>query len=80
MRLFDGFHKIDEVTDPEGNKRERLVLKSAVGAFVVDSRGRVCLVRQYRPAVGHETWEIPAGVLDKGFSKEQTIYEELLED
>ena len=32
--------------------------------LAVDEQDRVLLIRQYRHPVGHELWEIPAGLLD----------------
>lgn len=82
--LYDGFHKIIEV-EAEMNgkkvKRERLLLKSAVGGIVIDENNRIGLVVQYRPTIEQMTREIPAGVLDKpGLTPLQTLIEELEEE
>lgn len=81
--LFDGFHTITEVeAEIKGKKvlREKLGLKSAVAAIVIDETGRIGLVSQYRPAIARHIWEIPAGVLDKDLSNYQTLLEELEEE
>lgn len=81
--LYDGFHKIEEViTEVKGKvaKRERLKLPSAVGGLVIDEDNRVAIVKQYRPTIGKTTYEIPAGVLDKGLTPVETLLEELAEE
>ncbi|MEI7883991.1 MAG: NUDIX hydrolase [Clostridia bacterium] len=55
--------------------------RDAVAALVEDSVGKVLLVRQFRPSIFQETWEIPAGVVDKmALSYEEIMSEELLEE
>lgn len=81
--LYNGFHKIYEVeTEVEDRKvtRERLHLPSAVGGLVKDEDGRIALVSQYRPVIGLNTKEIPAGVLDKNLTEKETLIEELEEE
>ncbi|MBO1903071.1 NUDIX hydrolase [Leucobacter weissii] len=36
----------------------------AVAALALDEAGRVLLIRQYRHAIAHRDWEIPAGLMD----------------
>lgn len=66
--LYDGWHKIEEVITENARyetvTREKLHLKSAVAAIVTDAKGKIGLVRQFRPAIADYTFEIPAGVLD----------------
>lgn len=52
------------------------------GAAVValDDDNRICLVRQYRHAVGDWIWEIPAGKIDNGDPPLQTAQRELAEE
>ena len=81
--IYDGFHKIEMIKAEMKGKtvsRERLIIPSAVGGLVVDSKGRVALVSQYRPTIGQYTKEIPAGILDKNLSKIDTLLEELEEE
>lgn len=82
--LYDGFYKIVEVeAELKGKKvmREKLIQKSAVAALVIDSDFRVGLVKQFRPAIGEYTYEIPAGVLDKpGLTPKEVLLEELQEE
>lgn len=44
--------------------REYMRHPGAVAVLAVDDQDRVLLIRQYRHPVGHELWEIPAGLLD----------------
>lgn len=82
--LYDGFHRIENVKAViKGKKvnREKLVIKSAVGALVLDEKNRMGLVSQFRPTVNEQIWEIPAGILDKpNLSKLETMLEELEEE
>ncbi|HEX5562522.1 MAG TPA: NUDIX hydrolase [Nocardioidaceae bacterium] len=45
-------------------EREYVSHPGAVGVLALDDHDRVLMVRQYRHAVRHELWEIPAGLLD----------------
>ncbi|AMP21431.1 hypothetical protein AZF37_08465 [endosymbiont 'TC1' of Trimyema compressum] len=65
------------------NKRryEILVKKDAVAALAEDKEERILLVKQFRPALLRETWEIPAGVMDKaGLDEKAIVIEELSEE
>jgi ADP-ribose diphosphatase len=42
--------------------------------------GRIPIVRQYRPAVERFTWELPAGLVDKGEQPEACCKRELMEE
>jgi ADP-ribose pyrophosphatase len=42
--------------------------------------GRVVLIRQYRPIVGAEIWELPAGTIEAGESPEVCARRELVEE
>jgi ADP-ribose pyrophosphatase len=42
--------------------------------------GRVVLIRQYRPIVGAEIWELPAGTMEAGESAEACARRELTEE
>jgi len=45
-----------------------------------DTRGRLLLVRQFRPAIDQVTLELPAGHVDPGDTPEETARKELLEE
>jgi 8-oxo-dGTP pyrophosphatase MutT (NUDIX family) len=42
--------------------------------------GMIPIVRQFRPAVGDFTWELPAGTIDAGETAEESCRRELLEE
>lgn len=49
-------------------------------AVVVERDGRVLGVRQRRPAIDRETWELPAGLIDPGEEPAQAAARELAEE
>jgi len=59
---------LDTVQLPNGATAELEIVHHPGGAAVValNAEGRVCLLRQYRHAVGGWLWELPAGKLDDG--------------
>jgi 8-oxo-dGTP pyrophosphatase MutT (NUDIX family) len=67
---------------PDGRNCEIEVVRHPGGAAAValDNSGRVCLIRQYRPAMQAWIWEIPAGKLDPGESPLCTAQRELEEE
>ena len=83
-KVYDGFHKIIKVKALMKGKevwRERLVLKSAVAAFMLDENDRMALVTQFRPVPNVYTMELPAGLLDKeGLTPLETLIEEISEE
>ena len=83
-RVYDGFHKVDILeVEVRGSARkvEKLGIKSAVGAILLDGEGKMGLVKQYRPCIGDYLYEIPAGLMDKeGKSHRETLIEEIEEE
>lgn len=78
--IYDGWLKLykREVKD-----REYEIVKNhdAVSAIVLNEENEILLVRQFRPAVMKETYEIPAGVLDiEGEEVEDCLIRELQEE
>ncbi|HEU4530286.1 MAG TPA: NUDIX hydrolase [Steroidobacteraceae bacterium] len=59
---------VETVTLPNGATAEMEVIRHPGGAAVaaVNEQGEVCLLRQYRHALGRWLWELPAGKLDGG--------------
>jgi ADP-ribose pyrophosphatase len=49
-------------------------------AILVERDGKVLFVRQYRPAIGASTLEIPAGLIDEGETPEEAAKRELAEE
>ena len=70
-----------EVQLSDGSRDWREIVRHHGGAGVVAVRdGRVCLVRQYRVALGRTTLEIPAGKVDPGEPREVCAARELTEE
>jgi ADP-ribose pyrophosphatase len=70
VRLSDG-----SVAD-----REVVVHRGAVALVPMVDRDHICLVRNFRYAVGKTLLEVPAGTLDPGESPDQTAGRELAEE
>ena len=56
--------------------------KSSAVCFVLfnETKEKVILVKQYRPGVKGETWEVPAGLIDKGENPKDAAFRELREE
>lgn len=67
---------------PDGRTATRDVVRhpGAVAIVALTEEGRICLVRQYRTALGRVTVEIPAGKLDPGEDPLEAAHRELLEE
>lgn len=67
---------------PDGREAVRDVVRhrGAVAVVALTDDGRICLVRQYRTALGRVTVEIPAGKLDPGEDPLDCARRELLEE
>ncbi len=71
----------EEVREDGSTVRRDLVLHpGAVAILPLVSEGRVCLLRNYRPAAGQTLWEIPAGTLEPGEPLEEAARRELAEE
>lgn len=67
--------------DTSGDSAYEVVERpAAVGIVAVTTAGEVILVRQHRPAVGRETLELPAGIIDPGETGVASAHRELLEE
>lgn len=73
---------VETVELPNGKVADFEVIHHPGGAAVVaiDAQGRVCLLRQYRPAVRDWVWELPAGRLEPGEPPMETARRELVEE
>ena len=71
-----------QVQLPDGRNAIRDVVRhpGAVAVVALTEEGRICLVRQYRTALGRVTVEIPAGKLDPGEDPLECASRELLEE
>jgi ADP-ribose pyrophosphatase len=72
----------ETVTLPNGKQPEIEIVRHPGGAAAValDDKGRVCLLRQYRPVFRDWIWELPAGKLDPGEDALATAQRELIEE
>ncbi|MFO1376638.1 MAG: NUDIX hydrolase [Steroidobacteraceae bacterium] len=73
---------VDEVRLPNGHEATLEVVHHPGGAAAVaiDADRRVCLLRQYRHAIGQWIVELPAGKLDTDEGPEATAQRELAEE
>jgi ADP-ribose pyrophosphatase len=63
--VFVGRYLRVEVQSSRGGEWETVRRMRAVGVLPVTPEGDVLLVRQYRPSIGRELTEIPAGLMDR---------------
>ena len=82
--VYDGYVKIYDcervISDGVVEKYTKVARKGASAGIVINEEGKMALVKQYRPILGRNTLEIPAGTLDKAISKRDIIIEELSEE
>jgi ADP-ribose pyrophosphatase len=60
--------------------RDVVIHPGAVAILPLLDGGRVCLLRNHRPAVGETLWEVPAGTLEPDEPFEQGAHRELAEE
>lgn len=74
--------RVDTVEVPGSGNREREIVEhpGAVAILPVLEDGRIVLVRQFRPAVGQELLEVPAGTMEGDEAPEDTARRELTEE
>ena len=71
-----------DVILPNGSKLSMEVVTHPGGSAVVavDDEDRVCLLKQYRPAIESWVWELPAGKIDNREPPLETAQRELQEE
>jgi ADP-ribose pyrophosphatase len=66
--------------DGQPVQRDLIWHPGAAAILPLTEDGRVCLLRNYRPALGQRLWEIPAGTLEPGESPAAAAARELAEE
>ena len=84
-RVYDGRIlnlRVDEIETENGKKAIREVVEhhTAVGVLAVTENNEALLVRQFRYAVGEETLEICAGLVEEGENLKATAEREMQEE
>jgi ADP-ribose pyrophosphatase len=67
---------------PNGREHEVAIVRHppSVVLLPIADDGRVILIRQYRPSIDREIWEVPAGSVDAGESPDQAAARECEEE
>ena len=81
--LYQGFVTDRRIAASIKGKRrlyELVDIKGAVAAIVVDARGFIGLVYQFRPAADQFTFEIPAGTIDNEKGPREILIDEIGEE
>jgi ADP-ribose diphosphatase len=67
---------------PNGTEHDVAIVRHrpCVVLIPVEEDGRIVLVRQYRPPIDRETWELPAGSIDTGETPEAAARRECEEE
>jgi ADP-ribose pyrophosphatase len=73
---------VDSTVLPDGTavRRDVVLHPGAVVILPLVDDGRVCLLRNHRPAVGETLWELPAGTLEPGEAPDRAAIRELAEE
>ena len=74
--------EVEQVRSPSGNDYELAIVRHrpSVVLLPVPDEGHVILIKQYRPSLGREIWELPAGSVDMGESAEEAAARECEEE
>ncbi len=74
--------EVERVRFPNGREFQVETVRHppSVVLIPIDDDGRVVLIRQYRPSVGRDLWELPAGTLDEGEAPEHAAARECEEE
>ena len=74
--------EVEQVRLPSGNDYELAIVhhRPSVVLVPVPDEGHVILVKQYRPSLGRQIWELPAGSVDIGESAEEAAARECEEE
>ena len=74
--------RVDDVIYPNGNRADVEIVEHNGGVCIIAQPDpeSIVLVRQFRPAIGRELWEVPAGKLDGDEDTETAARRELMEE
>ena len=74
--------RVDDVEYPNGNRSTLEVVEHNGGVSIVamPEPAKIVLVKQFRPAIGRELWEVPAGKLEAGEDPLAAAERELIEE
>lgn len=84
-KVFDGrvfSVTVESMTLPRGHRLEAEIIRhpGSVVLIPITDAGEIVLVRQYRPAIGRPSWELPAGSLKRGEAPESAAIRECHEE
>jgi ADP-ribose pyrophosphatase len=84
-RVFQGrilSVRVDDVVYPNGSRSTVEVVEHNGGVSIIamPEPAKIVLVRQFRPAIGRELWEVPAGKLEAGEDPMAAARRELIEE
>src|SRR5947207_9605241 len=67
---------------PDGREHDVAIVRHPPSVVIIpiEDDGRVVLIRQYRPALDRELWEVPAGSVDRGESADVAARRECEEE
>jgi ADP-ribose pyrophosphatase len=74
--------EVDAVRYPNGHERHVALVRHPPSVVLIPVRedGRVVLIRQFRPSISREIWELPAGKVDPGETAEAAAARECEEE
>ncbi len=74
--------RVDDVRYDNGHRSQVEVAEHRGGVAIIaqPSKDTIVLVRQYRPAIGRDMWEVPAGKLEAGEDPLDCATRELIEE
>ncbi len=74
--------RVDDVMYPNGNRSQVEIVEHGGGVSVIaqPEPSTIVLVKQFRPAIGRELWEVPAGKLDGDEDPQGAAERELREE
>lgn len=73
---------MDDVVYPNGNHSTVEIVEhnGGVSLIVLPEPSKIVLVKQFRPSIGRELWEVPAGKLESGEDPTAAAERELIEE